>query len=121
MTFFQKNIFVKRKKGEEFVYEKRGICLGVYISKKSAQIKYLFCSLDDDKTVNLPISAIERIDEQGDYAKHYHISPLCHIQHRNAEKGKECKRRPLYSRSSFQTRIYQKKHYKCKRHCVYEH
>ena len=65
MTFFQKNIFVKRKKGEEFVYEKRGICLGVYISKKSAQIKYLFCSLDDDKTVNLPISAVERIDEQG--------------------------------------------------------
>ena len=65
MAFFQKTIFVRRKKGDEFVYEKRGICLGVYISKKSAQIKYLLCSLDDDKTVNLPFSAIERADENG--------------------------------------------------------
>ncbi len=65
MAFFQKQIFVKRKKGDEFVYEKRGLCLGVYISKKSKQIKYLFCTLDDDKTVNLPFSSVERIDEQG--------------------------------------------------------
>ena len=65
MAFFQKQIFVKRKKGDEFVYEKRGLCLGVYISKKSKQIKYLFCTLDDDKTINLPFSAVERIDEQG--------------------------------------------------------
>lgn len=65
MAFFQKTIFVRRKKGDEFVYEKRGICLGVYIGKKSAQIKYLLCSLDDDKMVNLPFSAIERVDENG--------------------------------------------------------
>ncbi len=65
MAFFQKPIFVRRKKGDELIYEKRGICLGVYISKKSAQIKYLFCSLDDDKTINLPFSAIERITENG--------------------------------------------------------
>ncbi|MBR2341001.1 MAG: hypothetical protein IKA72_01150 [Clostridia bacterium] len=65
MAFFQKPIFVKRKKGEAFFYEKRGVCLGVYISKKSAQIKHLFCSLDDDKNVNLPFSAVERIDEFG--------------------------------------------------------
>ena len=65
MDFFQKNIFVRRKKGDEFVYEKRGVCLGVYISRKSAQIKHLFCSLDDDKAVNLPFSAIERIDGNG--------------------------------------------------------
>ena len=65
MAFFQKTVFVKRKKGEEFFYEKRGVCLGVYISKKSAQIKYLYCSLDDDKMVNLPVSAIDYIDELG--------------------------------------------------------
>ena len=65
MAFFQKTIFVRRKKGDEFVYEKRGVCLGVYISKKSAQIKYLLCSLDDDKTINIPFSSIERIGENG--------------------------------------------------------
>ena len=65
MDFFQKPIYVKRKKGDVFIYEKRGVCLGVYISKKSGQIKYLFCSLDDDKTVNLPISSALRIDESG--------------------------------------------------------
>lgn len=65
MAFFQKPIFVKRKKGEEFFYEKRGVCLGVYISKKNAQIKYLFCSLDDDKTVNVPLCSIDHIDDLG--------------------------------------------------------
>ena len=65
MAFFQKSVFVKRKKGEEFFYEKRGVCLGVYITKKSAQIKYLYCCLDNDNMVNLPVSAIDKIDDSG--------------------------------------------------------
>lgn len=65
MQFFQKDVFVRRKKKDEFIYEKRGVCLGVYISKKSAQIKHLLCSLDDDKTVNIPFSNTLRIDENG--------------------------------------------------------
>ena len=64
MEFFQKTIFVRRKKKDEFVYEKRGICLGVYISKKSTQIKHLLCSLDD-KTVAIPFSSVLRMDENG--------------------------------------------------------
>ncbi len=61
MAFFQKEIYVKRKKREEYVYEKRGICLGVYLSKKTGTIKYLFCALDDDKTITVPVAAIEQI------------------------------------------------------------
>lgn len=61
MAFFQKEIYVKRKKREEYFYEKRGVCLGVYVSKKSGAIKYLFCALDDDKTVTVPVGAIDQI------------------------------------------------------------
>jgi hypothetical protein len=59
MSFFQKEIYVKRKKKDDYIYEKRGVCLGVYITKRTGDIKYLFCSIDDDKTLVIPVSAIE--------------------------------------------------------------
>ena len=65
MCFFQKEIYVKRKKKEEYVYEKRGVCLGVYIAKKSGAVKYLFCAIDDDKTLVIPATAIEERIETG--------------------------------------------------------
>jgi hypothetical protein len=65
MCFFQKEIYVKRKKKESYVYEKRGVCLGVYISKKSGVVKYLFCAIDDDKTLVVPASSIEERIETG--------------------------------------------------------
>ena len=63
MAFFQKTIYVKRKKGEEFYYEKRGVCFGVYVAKKTGTVKFLLCSLDDDKTATLPVGAVEHIHE----------------------------------------------------------
>ena len=69
MSFFQKDVYVKRKKKEDYVYEKRGICLGVYTVKKTGKIKYLFCSIDDDKTVVLPVNAIDFLANNGIYLK----------------------------------------------------
>lgn len=62
--FFQKQVYVKRKKNGEYGYEKRGVCLGVYVSKKTGLIKSLLCSIDDEKTVHIPMSQMERIDEK---------------------------------------------------------
>ena len=62
--FFQKQVYVKRKKNGEYGYEKRGVCLGVYVSNKTGLIKSLLCSIDDEKTVHIPISQMERIDEK---------------------------------------------------------
>lgn len=69
MSFFQQEIYVKRKKRDEYVYEKRGVCLGVYIAKKTGEIKYLFCSIDDDKTLVLPVGSIEEFLSNGIYLK----------------------------------------------------
>lgn len=69
MSFFQKEIYVKRKKKDDYIYEKRGVCLGVYITKRTGDIKYLFCSIDDDKTLVIPVSAIEYASTNGIYLK----------------------------------------------------
>lgn len=63
MNFFQKEIYVKRKKKEDYFHEKRGKCFGVFVSKKTGEIKYLFCSLDNDQELCVPASAIEFLDE----------------------------------------------------------
>ena len=69
MSFFQKEIYVKRKRKDEYVYEKRGVCLGVYLSKKTGEVKYLFCSVDDDKSLVVPVGAIEEFLTNGIYLK----------------------------------------------------
>ncbi len=74
MSFFQKEIYVKRKRKEDYVYEKRGVCLGVYLSKKSGDIKYLFCAVDDDKSLVVPVGAIEELHTCGIYLKNLRTS-----------------------------------------------
>ena len=69
MSFFQKEIYVKRKKNEDYAYEKRGVCLGVYFAKKTGKIKHLFCAIDDDKTVVIPVNAIDELAHDGIYLK----------------------------------------------------
>ena len=61
--FFEKNVYVKRKKKDEYTYEKRGVCLGVYVSKKTGAIRYITCLIDDEKSVDIPVGQIERFNE----------------------------------------------------------